>query len=144
MTEQAKHTPGPYSFRFYMTDDDPTKLRDLGIDPVRALTNDGQIAIMAPDEERGAKRIALVDCQIKFKRGTGYKTNCAERDANARLFAAAPDLLTALIKLTNEVLGSLPLMEPLARREFGNTNYQLIIQRAEESLATIAKAKGRS
>jgi len=39
----------------------------------------------------------------------------------------------ALIKLSNEVLGSLPLFEPLARREMGNTNYNVLIQRAEEA-----------
>jgi hypothetical protein len=43
------------------------------------------------------------------------------------------DLRIALARLSNEVLGSLPLMEPLCRREFGNTNYNLLIQRAEEA-----------
>ena len=46
-------------------------------------------------------------------------------------------LRTALAQLSNEVLGSLPLMEPLARREFGNTNYALLIQRAEEAQALL-------
>lgn len=50
------------------------------------------------------------------------------------------ELLEALTKLSNEVLGTLPLMEPLARREFGNTNYNIIIQRAEEARALVAKA----
>jgi hypothetical protein len=40
-------------------------------------------------------------------------------------------LETALRGLSNEVLASLPLMEPLCRREFGNTNYNLLIERAE-------------
>jgi hypothetical protein len=44
-------------------------------------------------------------------------------------------LRDALRKLSNEVLGSLPLMEPLARREFGNSNYNILIQRAEEARA---------
>lgn len=44
-------------------------------------------------------------------------------------------LREALTKLSNEVLASLPLMEPLARREFGNTNYAILIQRAEEARA---------
>jgi hypothetical protein len=48
----------------------------------------------------------------------------------------------ALAKLSNEVLGSLPLMEALCRREFGNTNYNALIQRAEEARAIIAKATG--
>lgn len=46
-------------------------------------------------------------------------------------------LRTALTKLSNEVLASLPLMEPLARREFGNTNYSILIQRAEEARAVL-------
>jgi len=51
------------------------------------------------------------------------------------------DLVTALRYLSNEVLGSLPLMEPLARQEFGNTNYNLLIQRAEEARAALARAE---
>lgn len=39
----------------------------------------------------------------------------------------------ALGKLANEVLASLPLMEPLARREFGNTNYNILVQQAEDA-----------
>jgi hypothetical protein len=45
----------------------------------------------------------------------------------------------ALRYLSNEVLASLPLMEPLCRREFGNTNYNLLIQRAEEARAILAE-----
>ncbi len=48
-------------------------------------------------------------------------------------------LKIALTKLSNEVLGSLPLMEPLARREFGNSNYAILIQRAEEARALLAE-----
>jgi hypothetical protein len=52
--------------------------------------SDGAVAILADGE-----RIALVDCQTKFKRGEGYKAKCPIRDANARLIAAAPELLAA-------------------------------------------------
>lgn len=48
----------------------------------------------------------------------------------------------ALTYLSNEVLASLPLMEPLARREFGNTNYAILIQRAEEA-RTLLNGEGR-
>ena len=61
----------------------------------------------------------------------------------ARLFTAAPDLLAALTKLSNEVMGTLPLMEALARQAVGNTNYNILIQRAEEARAVIAKAQPR-
>jgi hypothetical protein len=57
------------------------------------IMNDGAVAVVSPDTEQ---HIAFVTCQAKFKRGEGYKAQCAERDANARLIAAAPDLLEAL------------------------------------------------
>lgn len=68
--------------------------------------------------------------------------DCGGSAENARFVATAPNMLEALAKLANEVLGSLPLMEPLARREFGNSNYNILIQRAEEARAVIAKAVG--
>lgn len=40
--------------------------------------------------------------------------------------------------LANEVMGSLPLMEPLARQQFGNTNYNLLVQRAQEARKALA------
>jgi hypothetical protein len=64
--------------------------------------------------------------------------------ANAVLIAATPDLLTALINLSNEVLGSISLAELAIRQEIGNTNYNVLIQRAEEARAVIAKATGAS
>jgi hypothetical protein len=51
---------------------------------------------MGPDPDQEIKRIALVDCQTRFKRGQGWQTECDEREANARLIAAAPELLEAL------------------------------------------------
>jgi hypothetical protein len=52
--------------------------------------NDGAAAVIHDDG-----RICLVDIQSKAKRGAAYKSECKERDANARLIAAAPDLLAA-------------------------------------------------
>lgn len=49
-------------------------------------------------------------------------------------------IIDALTKLSNEVLGSLQLIEPLARQEMGNTNYHILIQRAEEARAVLASA----
>ena len=54
------------------------------------------------------------------------------------VYYRAQDLLTVLINLSNEVLGSMPLVESAMRREIGNTNYNLLIQRAEEARALIA------
>jgi hypothetical protein len=53
--------------------------------------NDGAVPVLADDA-----RVALVDCQTDFKRGQGWKAKCITRDANARLIAAAPDMLAAL------------------------------------------------
>lgn len=92
----AEHTAGPYFFREYTQDaEDLETMRGLGIKPTRMLTNEGQVALMAGTGD-DVKRIALIDCQTNYKRGEGYKTACAERDANAALFAAAPDLVKAL------------------------------------------------
>lgn len=47
------------------------------------------------------------------------------------------EIRKALWKLSNEVLGSLPLMELQTRRDMGNTNYNILIQRAEEANALL-------
>ena len=83
-------TPGPWTVRIWATQDDPEKLRKLGIEPVPALTNDGERTIWA-----GEIPVASVRCQADFKRGQGYRTDCDIRDANARLIAAAPALQAA-------------------------------------------------
>lgn len=89
----AAHTPGPYFSREYAQDaEDLAQMRKLGIKPTRMLTNEGQVALMAGKGD-DVKRIALIDCQTRYKRGEGYKTECAERDANTALFAAVPGLL---------------------------------------------------
>lgn len=46
-----------------------------------------------------------------------------------------------LERLSNEVLASLPLMEPLARREFGNTNYQILIDTANAARNALDQSK---
>jgi hypothetical protein len=93
---EAKHTKGPWRFQEWMhSDEELAEIRKheaagLPVHPVACVFNNGERVIMGP-----AGRVALVDCQTPFKRGKGHETECAERDANARLIAAAPDLLAA-------------------------------------------------
>lgn len=67
----------------------------------------------------------------------------AETEANARLIAAAPDLLDALHKLAAEVVG-LRAFESELRAELGNTNWNVLMLRLSEADAAIAKAEGRT
>ena len=86
------HTPGPWRFREYAQDADKiAQLREVGMQPTRALSNEGGAYVVAENV-----RVAVVDIQSEFKRGRGHESVCAERDANARLIAAAPTLYEAL------------------------------------------------
>jgi hypothetical protein len=100
-----KHTPGPWETRKYSSDDEEIELlRSIGREPVQLLTNEGQRIVMA-----GEKRVAAVDCHTKYKRGEAHKAQCHERDANALLIAAAPDLyreLEHLVRLIDPCIGS--------------------------------------
>lgn len=123
---EQKHTPGPYHWRKYgQSEEDVARLRSVDLEPTRMLTNEGQIALMAGEGDN-RKRIAIIDCQTPFKRGQGYRQDCAERDANANLFAAADDMLAALKEFVRDV-----------RRGNGGND---VLSQAEEA---IARAEGR-
>jgi hypothetical protein len=102
----TKHTPGPWF--------------------VGANTNnDGGVSIVSDEA-----RVCVVDAIGKFPRGQGWNHQDAARDANARLIAAAPDMLEAL-KAISEV----------GIREIHD--WQAIAERMQATaLAAIAKAEG--
>ena len=117
------HTPGPWAVAWdFSIIPEAHKNRLLG-----AASDDIR------DRDEYAQTIASVD---RDRHGRG------DQMANALLIALAPDLLSALIKLSNEVLGSMHLAEEAIRQDIGNTNYNLLIQRAEEARAVVAKATG--
>lgn len=63
----------------------------------------------------------------KEERRQKYGTSAAEIER----------LRMALTKLSNEVLGAMPLLEVQTRRDLGNSNYNILIQRAEEARALL-------
>jgi 3D (Asp-Asp-Asp) domain-containing protein len=60
---------------------------------------------------------------------------------DARLISKAPELLMALIKLSNEASGWFGY-EPEMRQIAGNTNFAVLKQRVDEARAIIAEAVG--
>lgn len=130
----SKHTPAPWHSPIWHGDEEMNKRADaLGIARVPALTNDGSRFVMAD-----GGRVALVDCKAEYKRGKGHQTECAERDANARLIAAAPELLDAL-KLALQGLDVAASNSP-DTDEHAFIGYVLA---ADKARAAIAKAEGK-
>jgi hypothetical protein len=126
----SKHTKGPWAFREYAaTDEMLEEAQALGIKPIRFINNDGSVPVSGPDS-----KICEVACQAPFKRGAGHLSECTERDANARLIAAAPELLEAL-----KALVACCETYPAFQKE---TN-QITFGRMEAARAAIAKAEGR-
>jgi len=122
----TQHTPGPWRI---------AEMHGLSL-----YMNDVAVSVVqadeAAEEDRPIQHIAFVSCHADYKRGTGHKAQCAERDANARLIAAAPELLAA----ANRVRRSYPLFEPDADGEC------VLIRRSDLDalIATIDKAEGRA
>lgn len=117
----AKHTPGPW--------------RIAGLNLQGLFTNDGAASIVTDDGP-----VASVACQTPFKRGSGSTALCAERDANARLIVAAPELLAEL-----DIRGSDLVMLRLAI-EAGDPKSELLVRvddMLRETRAAIAKAEGK-
>lgn len=60
-----------------------------------AVLNDGTRAVVAGDPNDHCQHIAYVSAILPRKRTTSFDAPDADRDANARLIAAAPELLEA-------------------------------------------------
>lgn len=114
MNTEEQHTPGPW---IYETDEKAATIAILGKhgDTMRNRDFDG------------FGRILTIECAEELD-DRPFAPRLPEQEANARLIAAAPDLLAALIEL--HALGSL-----------------ILPQRRDEALrnaaAAIAKAKGQ-
>jgi hypothetical protein len=98
----AQHTPGPWC------------VSNIG------LTNDGQRPVTSAN-----RRIALIDAVVVLPPKNMWRSECAEREANALLIAAAPDLLAAM-----EQLSESPMF--------------MAIEGHSAATAAIAKARGQS
>jgi hypothetical protein len=118
----AKATPGPWARCVY-------PYAERGYTSIKAL------------DTYGAPTSVLVAKQSEY-------TGCPAEDlllvVQARTFAPRAarhieELIGLLRRLSNEVLGSLPLIEELLRQEIGNTNFTILLQRAEEARAALAE-----
>ena len=77
---------------------------------------------------------------VAYARGLNNKERTPEDEANARLIAAAPELLDDAKKLVNEVSGMMGA--PELRALVGNTNFAVLQERWEKMRETIDKAEG--
>lgn len=98
----SRHTKGVAVFRMWaQSDKDREFMLANGMEPSRLLDNQGAAPLMV-----GETRVAMVDCQSKFKRGQGHESECAERDANAARLALCwnthDELLEALTAVIND------------------------------------------
>lgn len=79
----SNHTPGPWQ-----------------VSKAGLLTNEGEVPVLNYDDPDNPKRICLVSLQDEnIKKKDRYFAPCAEREANARLIAAAPALYTACVEV---------------------------------------------
>lgn len=110
------HTPGPWAI----------------------TSQDGaDFHVTAPDGDDDPWNVAVVVGACGYP--DDPRTGCTE--GNARLIAAAPELLEAL-KAADEALAQFTAFEDDARHIMGNTNFAIVQQRREQVRAAIAKAEG--
>jgi hypothetical protein len=79
---------------------------------------------------------SVVICGVRGDRETA--------EANARLIAAAPDLLEALRSLVADLGGCWDAFEPALREAISNTNYNIVQMRLAAARAALARAENQS
>lgn len=114
----TQHAPGPWAISPIFA--------ELGL-----TMNDGSIPVMAGDD-----RVCVVDYRGNASTRKRYNAPSAERDANARLIATAPDLLAALT-IAHEWLANAQADEP---EDFTNPRLDEAVALI---VAAIAKATGQ-
>lgn len=90
--DRTRFTPGPWRSPVWIQEGaEIGEAKRLGLPLTPAMGNSGERYVLG-----GEKGIALVNPTIRPKRGKGFGHDDAERDANAALIAAAPELYAAL------------------------------------------------
>ena len=94
MSAKSQHTPGPWQFKRTEGFEEQMRLlkRQYAEHDGYVRSNDGTWYIL--DSE--GNQVAMATFKGEAKRGKGYAAPDPEGMQNARLIAAAPDLLTAL------------------------------------------------
>lgn len=135
-------TPGPWG---YAPGDWPHRCDTVIVAPAANMTARSPLArlsdLLGKEESEPDATFIAASREAVPRLISEVRALASERDA---LKEECERMRTAAAYLSNEVLGSLPLMEPLARREFGNTNYHLLIQRAEELRAALTNKASES
>lgn len=134
----TRHTPGPWQAIVWAQDEKTrAQMKANGIEPMRMLHNDGGMSIIGKAGEDN-RRVAVVDCKAPYKRGQGYLTECAERDANAFLIAAAPAMFEALSDLIFTASKLWDSAKPIKDTQAVKVTHPMI----ENAKAALAQAKG--
>lgn len=132
---KTRHTPGPWIFREWCgTPKDTALARKHGMEPIALVMNGGERVVLS----EASGRVCLVDSQVKVNRGTGHETVCPERDANAALIAAAPDMELVLSALRSSVC---TIYEPTGELRFNGLMYST--RGGPENWTTLVDLMGR-
>lgn len=123
---ETKFTPGPWHAPHFAMDDHTCNCRSV-----------------VSEFYAGAVCVVETDNGKRISEGGNDAPVLSEAKANAHLIAAAPEMFDSERKLANEV-GGLRAFEDEIRAVIGNTNWSVLMQRADEALAVLAKARGEA